>query len=164
MFPWVKGGKIKADFNGGSVSSDGGIVLLKQIDRSLKMLPRMAGIMSKYDSRQSGKTVHNIYSMLVQRVFGIACGYEDLNDHQELRHDIAWRTAAGQVEHLASVSTLCRFENRSVRAMCLELMELMIDMFIESFTETPKELILDFDNTDDAVHGNQEGRFFSRLL
>jgi hypothetical protein len=160
FFPWIKGRKIKVDFNGGNVSSDGGVLLLKQIDRKLKVLRRAEKIFKKYDKRQKGKVRHGIFSMLVQRIYGIACGYEDLNDHHELRHDIAWQTAADEVKTLASVSTLCRFENKSIRNLCMELMELMIDVFIESFDFEPNELILDFDNTDDPVHGNQVGRFF----
>lgn len=160
LFSRVGRRKIKVDFTGGNVSSDGGLLLLKQVDRKIKLLRRMASILKKYDSRQQGKVEHDIFSMLAQRIFGIACGYEDLNDHHELRHDIAWQTAADQVKTLASVSTLCRFENRSMRMMCMDLMGLATDVFIESFDYIPGEVILDFDNTDDPVHGNQVGRFF----
>jgi hypothetical protein len=160
LFPYLKGRKIKVDFEGGNVSSDGGVLLLKQVDRKLNLLNRIASIMNNYDEREQNKVTHDIKSMLTQRIYGIACGYDDLNDHHELRHDIAWQTAAGKVEDLASVPTLCRFENSSVREMSMELMNLMIDVFIESFKNVPEEIILDFDNTDDAVHGNQEGKFF----
>jgi hypothetical protein len=160
LFPSSKGRDVKVDFSGGNVSSDGGVLLLKQVDRKLNLLARIASIMKKYDNREPGKVTHDLKSMLVQRIYGIACGYEDLNDHHELRHDIGWQTAADRIDDLASVPTLCRFENSSVREMSMELMTLMIDVFIESFESAPSEIILDFDNTDDAVHGNQEGRFF----
>ena len=160
LFPSLKHRKMKVDFHGGNVSSDGGVLLLKQIDRKIKMLPRITSIMGKYDSRQPGKITHSLHSMLVQRIYGIACGYEDLNDHHTLRHDIAWQTAADRVDNLASVPTLHRFEKQSVRQMSMELMNLMIDVFIESFHNTPEEIVLDFDNTNNTIHGNQEGRFF----
>jgi len=160
LFPSLKRRKIKVDFDGGNVSSDGGLLLLKQVDRKIKLLSRMTSVMKKYDNRQQKKVTHNLHSMLVQRIYGIACGYDDLNDHHELRHDIAWQTAADRVDDLASVPTLCRFENSSARAMSMELMDLMIDVFMESFENTPNEIMLDFDNTNDAIHGNQEGKFF----
>lgn len=161
LFPSLKGREIKVDFDGGNVSSDGGVLLLKQVDRKMKLLSQIASIMTKYDARNQNKVIHDIKSMLTQRIYGIACGYDDLNDHHELRCDIAWQTAAGKVEELASVPTLCRFENSSVREMSMELMNLMIDVFIESFEDVPSEITLDFDNTNDAVHGSQEGRFFN---
>lgn len=160
LFPSLKGRKIKVDFEGGNVSSDGGVLLVAQVDRKIKLLGRIASIMANYDPRNQDQVTHDIKSMLAQRIYGIACGYDDLNDHHDLRHDIAWQTAAGKVDQLASVPTLCRFENSSVRDMSMELMDLMIDVFIESFDHNPSEIILDFDNTDDAVHGNQEGKFF----
>jgi hypothetical protein len=160
LFPSLKRRKIKVDFDGGNVSSDGGLLLLKQVDRKIRLLSRMASIMKKYDTREQGKITHDLRSMLVQRIYGIACGYDDLNDHHKLRHDIAWQTAAHKLDPLASVPTLCRFENNSVRDMSMEMMDLMIDVFIESFEEEPSEITLDFDNTNDTVHGNQEGRFF----
>ena len=160
LFPKIKGRKIKVNFDGGNVSSDGGVLLLKQIDKKLNLTTRLASICRKYDSRQQGKVEHDVKSLLIQRIYAIACGYEDLNDHNELRHDIVWQTVSGKTKELASTATLCRFENSSVREMCMELMDFMIDLFIESFKSTPEEIILDFDNTNNTIHGNQEGRFF----
>jgi hypothetical protein len=156
----LKRRRIKVDFEGGNVSSDGGILLLRQADSKIKLLRRAAGIMDRHDLRQEGKIEHSSYSMLVQRVYGIGCGYEDLNDHNELRHDIVLQTAAGEIKELVSAPTLCRFENRSDRKMCMELFHLLIDIFIESFDGNPGEIVLDFDNMDDEIHGKQEGRFF----
>ena len=160
FFPNVKTRKIEVDFDGGNVSSDGGVLLLRQVDRRIRLLLRASKILDKFDARQKGKTEHGTYGMLAQRVFGIGCGYEDLNDHNGLRHDIAWQTAAGEDGELASAPTLCRFENRSTRAVCMELSSLLIDVFMEPFDNEPEEIFLDFDNTDDRIHGKQEGRFF----
>jgi len=160
FFPNVKTRRIEAAFNGGNVSGDGGALLLRQVDRKIKLLGRASKMLDRHDNRQKWKTEHGTYGMLVQRVFGIGCGYEDLNDHNELRHDIVWQTAAGEDSELASAPTLCRFENRATRRMCMELSRPLIDVFIESFEKEPGEIILDFDNTDDRIHGKQEGRFF----
>ena len=109
------------DFSGGDVSGDGGVLLLSQVDRKLGLLRRAAKILTRHDSRQQGKVDHDVRSMLVRRVYGIACAYEDLNDHNSLRHDIAWQTAADKTGELASSPTLCRFENSATRAACMEL-------------------------------------------
>ena len=97
---------------------------------------------------------------LRQRVFALALGYEDVNDHAALRFDLALQTAAGRDRALASPSTLSRFENAAGRAWAWRVHEVLVAGFIASFDAPPEELILDFDATDDAVHGKQEGRFF----
>jgi len=98
--------------------------------------------------------------MLRQRVYAIACEEEDLNDHDELRRDMALQAAVGTDGVLASPSTLCRFENRAQRKVAFDLNALRVDPFIASHKVPPKEILLDFDATDDVVHGNSEGRFF----
>jgi len=98
--------------------------------------------------------------MLRQRIYGLALGYEDLNDHNHLRKDLGFQTAVDRDKELASSPTVCRWENRADRQAARRISELLVDKFIASFKEVPKELILDFDATDDAVHGQQEGRFF----
>lgn len=157
-FASCKGRKVQADFEGGEVSSDGGLLLLREVDRRLDLTRRAAKLLP--DERQPGKITHSAVSMLRQRVFALAQGYEDLNDHQELRHDTLLQTAAESDAPLASASTLCRMENRANRRCAMALNELLVDLFIESHSEAPEELILDFDATDDPVHGRQEGRFF----
>ena len=92
--------------------------------------------------------------------YAIALGYEDLNDHDVLRQDVALQTAVERDQWLASASTLCRFENRADRETAWRLHEVLLDQFIASFKRAPKKLILDFDATDDPVHGEQDGRFF----
>ena len=98
--------------------------------------------------------------MLRQRIYGLAAGYEDLNDHDTLRWDPAWQTAVERDKPAASSPTLCRLENRAERQSAIAMHQVLVEQFIASFAEAPTELILDFDATDDAVHGRQEGRFF----
>ena len=99
-------------------------------------------------------------SLIRQRIYGLAQGYEDLNDHDTLRHDLAWQTAVERDQALASSPTLCRLENRADRSVAWAVHEVLIHQFVASFARPPAELILDFDATDDRVHGQQEGRFF----
>ena len=90
-------------------------------------------------------------------MYAIALGYEDLNDHDTLRRDVALQTAVERDRTLASIATLCRFENRADRDTAIRLHKVLFDQFVDSFKRPPKKLILDFDATDDPVHGEQEG-------
>ncbi len=157
-FPACRKRRVEAAFDGGEVTSNGGALLLRQADRRLGLTAAVAGGLS--DVRQRGKVKHRLVDMLRQRVFGIALGYEDLNDHAALRHDAALQTASGRDTPLASAPTLCRFENRAEPACAWLIHGVLVDVFIASFEAPPEELVLDFDATDDAVHGHQEGRFF----
>lgn len=157
-FPACRKRRVEAVFDGGEVSSNGGALLLQQADRRLGLTQRLARRLP--DRRQRGKVRHGLVEMLRQRVYGIALGYEDLNDHEELRHDLALQTAAGQDRPLASAPTLCRLENRAERSWAWWIHEVLVGSFIGSFKRAPKEVVLDLDATDDAVHGRQQGRFF----
>jgi hypothetical protein len=157
-FPSCKSRKVTADFSGGNITSYGGASLLRQADRQLDLLRQAARLIP--DPRRQASVEHSIESMLRQRVFALACGEEDLNDHDELRKDIALQTAVGTDKELASPATLCRFENSSQREAAGAINALFVETFIASYKVAPKEIILDFDATDDVVHGNQEGRFF----
>lgn len=157
-FPACKRRKIEAQFRGGEITSDGGVLLLRQMDRHLGLTEAMAKIIP--DPRDPARCEHRPVDLIRQRVYGLALGYEDLNDHQTLRQDVALQTALGREEVLASPSTLCRFEHQANRQVAWALNRLWVEQFIASFEEPPKELILDFDATDDPVHGRQEGRFF----
>ncbi len=97
--------------------------------------------------------------MIRQRVYGLALGCEDLNDHEELRWDPALQTAVGSDQVLAGASTLCRFEQRAGRDEALRLHQVLVEQFIASFRRPPRRLILDCDSTDDRVYGQQIGRF-----
>lgn len=157
-FPALKRRKIQAEFRGGDITSDGGVLLLRQVDRVLGLTQAMDRVLC--DPRDPQRIEHSQLSLLRQRIYGLCQGYEDLNDHAGLRLDPALQTAVERDEPLASSSTLCRFENRVGRAAAVRLHEVLIEQFISSFKAPPEELILDFDATDDAVHGRQEGRFF----
>ena len=157
-FPGVKSRKIEAIFNGNVITSDGGSMLLRAADVLLGLTQKAARCF--IDSRRKASCAHSIESMLRQRVYALALGHEDLNDHDALRHDPALQTAVGRDVDMASASTLCRFEN-SVDAKSLwALSSVLVEVFIASHRQAPAEIILDFDATDDEVHGKQEGRFF----
>jgi hypothetical protein len=98
--------------------------------------------------------------MFRQRVYGLVQGWEDLNNHTQLRRDIAYQTAVGREDDLASAPTLCRLEKLGSRAAAVKLHQVLVDQFIASFTSAPEELILDFDATDCPLYGKQEARFF----
>lgn len=150
--------KIEASFSGGDVSSDGGIMLLRQVDKRLGLTEALSKAIK--DPRNPEFIIHEQIDLVRQRVYGIGLGYEDLNDHDTLRKDLVWQTAIERDEELASSPTLCRLEKRADRAAAVRMHEVFIEQFIASFKKAPKELVLDFDATDDRVHGNQEGRFY----
>jgi len=157
-FPSCKSKKVTVDFSGGHISSVGGSLLLAQADRQTGLTRQAARLIP--DPRNQEMITHKLEHMLRQRVYAIACGEEDLNDHDELRRDMALQAAVGTDGVLASPSTLCRFENRAQRQAAFELNALLVEQFIASHKSPPKEILLDFDATDDAVYGHQEGRFF----
>jgi len=158
QFPSFNSHRIEAQFSGGAVSSDGGTLLLRSADRSLGLIRKISSTIK--DERQAWKVRHSVLSMLRQRVYGIALGYEDLNDHDELRHDIGLQACVDRVTELGSSSTLCRLENGATREMCVAMHGVLMEVFLDSFKREPREVVLDFDATDDPVHGRQEGRFF----
>jgi len=151
-----------ADFDGGRLTSDAGMLLLREVDRRLGVSEAISACLP--DPRDPVYLVHEQQRMIVQRLFAVAAGYEDLNDHQTLRDDPALQTATGKVpdseEPLASPSTLCRLEQRVTRESLVEMSKLFVEVFLKSFDKPPKEIILDLDATDDPIHGQQEGRFY----
>jgi len=152
-----------ADFTGGTITSDAGALLLRQADRQIGLIDALDRAIP--DPRNPDLIRHPQRALLAQRIFGIACGYEDLNDHQQLRDDPLWQAATDHpgtdgMPELASPPTLCRLENRIGRNTLFDIAATFVETFIQSFSSQPEELILDFDATDDTVHGNQEMRFF----
>ena len=143
---------IEAKFSGGSVTSDGGILLLREIDRKIGLTKEISKVIP--DNRHQSYVLHKLEPLLKQRIYGIAAGYEDLNDHQTLRHDIAFQTAVDRDDNLGSMSTLSRFENTADRETVFLMHQVFIEQFISTFKSSSKELILDFDPTDDLIHGN----------
>jgi hypothetical protein len=157
-FPALKRRRIQAEFSGGDVTTDGGVLLLRQADQRIGLMAAVAAAID--DHRDHRYVRHDLLSLLRQRVYALCLGYEDLNDHATLRSDPAIQTAVDRLEPLGSQSTLCRLENRAERATAIALHRVLIEQFIASFDAPPEELILDFDATDDPVHGRQVGRFF----
>src|SRR5262244_1167799 len=157
-FPACRKRAVEVDFSGGAVSSNGGVLLLRAADRRLGLSAAAAGVLR--DPRDPGRCRHSALAQLRQRLYGLALGYEDLNDHDELRHDLALQTAVDRVAPRASAPTLCRFEHWADRATAVALNQVLIEQFIASFAAPPAEIVLDFDATDVPVHGRQEGRFF----
>lgn len=149
---------LEANFGGGEVSSDGGLLLIREVDRRLKLTERAAAVLP--DPRDPDLIVHSQRDMLRQRVYAMVQGYEDLNDHGELRADTLLQSVLDRDEALASAPTLCRWENRANRAAAWALHAELVNTFIGSFKSAPEELVLDFDATDDPVHGKQQGCFF----
>ena len=145
---------IEADFSGGDLSSDGGLLLLRQVDRHLG-LSRMAAAAIP-DPRDPERIRHGLRDLLAQRLYGLCCGYEDLNDHKALRSDVLMQTAVGSDQALASAPTFSRLENRSTRAQAWALHGVLIEQFIASHEESPEELVLDIDASDVPLHGEQE--------
>lgn len=158
-FTRCKSRKVQANFGGGEITSDAGVMLLNQADKIINLTHRIASTAN--DPRNPKKIKHTIRDMLRQRVYSLALGYEDLNDHDTLRKDTAIQTSVGKDEDLASSPTLCRFENFADRQMCWDINKTLVEVFVESFKKPPKEIILDFDATDAPVHGDQIGKFFN---
>ena len=158
-FPDVKRRSVEVNCQGGDITSDGGVLLLRQVDKRLDLSKAVSKALT--DSRRRASCKHDVLSLLRQRVYALASVYEDLNDHEQLRGDLAIQAAVNRTDVLASSSTLCRFENRSDRQAAWRIHEVMVEQFVTSFKDVPEELILDFDATDDAVHGKQEGRSFN---
>lgn len=156
--------KIEADFEGGRLTSDSGVLLLREVDRRLGLTKSIASCI--HDPRDSRYVNHSQVEMLRQRIYSIALGYEDLNDHDTLRQDPALQVAAERLrkeeesQALSSSPTLCRLENRVSREEMWKISRVFVDQFIASHKKPPEEVVLDFDATDDPVHGNQEKRFF----
>ncbi len=157
------GGKaVVADFRGGRITTDAGALLLRQVESRIGLFDALDAAIP--DPRRPELIEHDQKAMLAQRITAIALGYEDLNDHHTLRADPAVQVVAGRDPSpeatLASPSTLCRLENRVDRAAAARIAAVLVEQFIAGHAEPPEALILDFDATDDPVHGKQEGRFF----
>ena len=162
VFSSLKHRQVVADFNGGSLTSDAGALLLREADRRLGLTDALDKVIP--DPRNPFFIVHQQRTLLRQRIYALAMGYEDVNDQQALREDplmqlITERGIRGDLP-LASPPTICRLENRIPRPALLDMSKVLVETFIGSFSQPPKELVLDFDATNDPIHGEQVGRFF----
>jgi len=149
---------IEADFSGGDLGSDGGLLLLRQVDRRIGLTRQAAAALR--DLRDRKRIHHELRDLLAQRIYGLCQGYEDLNDHDRLRRDTLMQTAVGVMQPLASSPTLCRLETAATRAQAVALHRVLVEQFIASFEEAPTELVLDLDASDVPLHGEQELREF----
>jgi len=172
-----------ARFNGGTISSDGGGLLLSEVERRTGILRRFADCFT--DHRDGDRIEHRVYELIAQRIYGLALGYEDLNDHDDLRHDPLLAAMVGKADPtgrhrsrrrdrgkaLAGKSTLNRLELTPVGAdaasrykkiiMDTSAVEtLLAELFLDAHRRPPDRIVLDLDATDDPVHGDQSGRFF----
>lgn len=146
--------EIEANFCGGAISSDGGLMLVRQIDRKIGLSAAAAAVLC--DPRDPERITHPLRDLVAQRLYGLCCGYEDLNDHDVLRHDPLMQTAVGRVEELASSPTFSRLETRATRAEVMALNRVLVEQFIAAHKRAPCELILDVDASDVPLHGDQE--------
>jgi hypothetical protein len=163
---------VQARFDGGALTSDGGAVLLREVDRVTGLLAQFAACFR--DARDPARITHPVAALVRQRVYGLALGYEDLNDHDQLRHDPLFAVlaeAADLTAPLAGKSTLNRLELSAATVAEAERYKkiavdhaavdrLLVDVFLQAHPVPPAEIVLDLDATDDPVHGAQEGRFF----
>lgn len=152
--------RIDTSFEGGNVTSDGGALFVREVDGLLRLSQRIAECLN--DPRRQASCEHTAQELVRQRLVGLALGYEDLNDHDTLRDDLLIQTAVGRDRRLACRTTVGRFERCVVdEEAARRLQGLLVELFIEEHAEPPKRLVLDFDATDDVVHGHQEGRAFN---
>jgi len=172
-FEAVEGRDVVAAFDGGAITSEAGGLLLGATERAIKLVDRLARCF--VDRRSQAQVEHSVATLLGQRIFGIALGYEDLNDHETLRHDPLMAVLAGKLKSrradcaaVAGKSTLNRLElskpepsryhKISYDAAAVE--RLFVDLFLDAHRTAPGQITLDLDATDDPLHGEQEGRFF----
>lgn len=173
-FSCVERRRVVAAFDGGTVSSDAGALLLARADAAIGLIDRLAGCFG--DGRDPTLIEHTVRTLIGQRVFGIALGYEDLNDHERLRHDPVFGALLGKLTAkrrdcaaLAGKSTLNRLElhplatasrYHKIQPDAAAIERLFVELFLDAHASAPEEIILDLDATDDPLHGHQEGRFF----
>src|SRR6185295_15276605 len=165
--------EVVGSFDGGAITSDAGALLLGATDRMIGLVDRLAGCFN--DDRRQDLIEHSVATLVGQRVFGIALGYEDINDHDDLRRDPVMAVLAGKLEAgrtncapVAGKSTLNRLElSRETATRYHKIAHdpaaiegLFVTVFLEAHQTPPEEIILDIDATDDPLHGHQEGRFF----
>jgi len=157
------GKKIDVNFNGGRLTSDAGALLLQQVDQKIRLTERINAII--HDPRHPVFITHPQQHLLAQRLFAIALGYEDVNDHNQLRKDpallVTIKNTLDEEQALGSAPTLSRLENRITKNELADCSKLLVEFFLESHAQPPKQIIIDVDATDDTIHGNQEGGYFN---
>ena len=161
--PAVARKKVGAAFDGGRISSDGGVMLLAQAERRLGIADQLARVIP--DERDASRVVHLLPDILRARIFAIACGYEDADDLDRLRFDPALKLACGRLpdtgRDLCSQPTVSRWENAPSLRDLIRLMGVMVDLYCASYTTSPAAVTLDIDVTVDVVHGHQQLSLFN---
>ena len=173
-FEGFDGRRVEAAFDGGLVTSDAGALLLRETDRAISLIDRLAACFR--DGRDPGRVVHSLRTLIGQRVIGLALGYEDVNDHDDLRFDPVLALFSDRLEPrrsdcaaLGGKSTLNRLEHaprdaaeryRKISVDEGAVEDLLVALFLDAHAKAPREIVLDLDATDDVLHGHQEGRFF----
>lgn len=173
-FEGFDGRRVEAAFDGGAVTSDAGALLLRETDRVIGLIDRVAACFR--DGRDPARVVHSLRTLIGQRIIGLALGYEDLNDHDDLRFDPALALFSDRLEPrradcaaLGGKSTVNRLEHaprdgkdryRKIAVDRSAVETLLVELFLDAHGKAPREIVLDLDATDDPLHGHQEGRFF----
>ena len=162
-FASISGKKVSADFNGGTLTSDGGALFLREVERGVGVIRHL--VEALIDQRHQSYVDHSYEELLSQRVYQIACGYEDANDCNDLRSDPAIKAACNRVPisggNLASQSTMTRLENSVTRTQLYRMARALVDTFLCSYKKPPRAIILDMDDTDDPTHGTQQMSLFN---
>ena len=154
---------LEAAFDGGRISSDSGLVWLSKMDREMNLCEAVSECVPEWRKRRGH---HSILSLVRQRVFQIACGYEDQNDSDALREDPLLKAACGALPEsgrdLASQPTICRLENAATRSSCHQIAQALFELYLREREKDgpPEKVLLDFDSTDDPTHGEQEGSYY----
>jgi len=162
-FASISGKKVEADFDGGIITSDGGVLFLREVESKVGVIRRLVD--SLRDHRHQSYVDHSYEELLRQRVFQIACGYEDANDCNDLRRDPALKAACGRLpicgDDLASQPTMSRLENSVSRTDLYRMARALVDIFLSSYESPPEAIILDADDTSDPTYGEQQLSFFN---
>jgi len=158
----VAGKAVVAKFDGGQLSSDGGLLLLRQVEQRLRVAERLASCIK--DQRAPDQITHSLADIIRFRLLMISAGYEDANDANALRSDPMFKMAldlSPSERELCSQSTISRLENHPDTRTLLRMARAMVDLYCQSFQVVPKRIVLDIDDTFDAVHGDQQLRLFN---
>lgn len=163
FFKEISGKKVQVDFNGGEVSSDSGLLFLREVESNLGIIRRIVDALR--DRRHPSYVKHELKEITTQRVFQIVAGYEDGNDSNELRNDPVMKMVCDRLpitdEPLASQPTMSRFENGFSRSDLYRIASALLDVFIDSYDTAPVGIVIDFDDTADATYGHQQLRLFN---
>lgn len=163
IFANISGKKVQADFDAGTLSSDGGVLFLRPLEAQMGIIKRLSQVL--VDRRHPSYVDHSYEDLMRQRVFQIACGYEDANDCDFLRHDPAFKAACHRLplsgDPLASQPTMSRLENRVGPRDLYRMSRTLVDLFLDSYDQAPKAILLDIDDTNDTTHGDQQLTLFN---